>query len=130
MILPWAIPGLVSLMLFRNAFDKDGLVNQFLFASGLMEPVTNLLYKIGLEGQPDQPIFWFQPIYNGNLARFIVVMCNLWLGAPYHMMLITGILITIPKDLYEAATIEWRIGWSTISAILLSYGIECERFLR
>lgn len=106
MILPWAIPALVSLMVFRNAFDKDGLINQFLFATGLMEPVTNFLYRIGLEGQPDQPIFWFQPIYNGKLARFIVVLVNLWLGAPYHMMMITGVLSTIPKELYEAAAID------------------------
>ncbi|HOX17959.1 MAG TPA: ABC transporter permease subunit [Spirochaetales bacterium] len=106
MILPWAIPSLVSLMVFRNAFDKDGLVNQFLFASGLMEPVTNFLYKIGLEGKPDMPIFWFQPIYNGALARFVVVLTNLWLGAPYHMMMIIGVLATVPKELYEAAAID------------------------
>ncbi|WP_304226634.1 carbohydrate ABC transporter permease, partial [Gracilinema caldarium] len=94
MILPWAIPSLVSLMMFRNAFDKDGLVNQFLFATGLMEPVSNFLFHIGLAGKADQPIFWFQPIYNGRLARFVVLMVNLWLGAPYHMMMIIGTLAT------------------------------------
>jgi len=110
MILPWAIPSLVSLMMFRNAFDKDGLVNQFLFATGLMEPVSKLLFNIGLAGQADQPIFWFQPIYNGKLARFVVILVNLWLGAPYHMMMIIGVLSTIPKELYEAAAIDGASG--------------------
>ncbi|MBP7095364.1 MAG: ABC transporter permease subunit [Spirochaetia bacterium] len=119
MILPWAIPSLVSLMVFRNAFDKDGLVNQFLFASGLMESVTNFLYKIGLEGKPDMPIFWFQPIYNGALARFVVVLTNLWLGAPYHMMMIIGVLATVPKELYEAAAIDGATGYQRFRFITL-----------
>ncbi len=110
MILPWAIPALVSLMVFRNAFDKDGLVNQVLFATGLIEPVSNFLFKIGLAGQADVPIFWFQPIYNGGLARFIVVLVNLWLGAPYHMMMIIGVLATVPRELYEAAAIDGASG--------------------
>jgi arabinogalactan oligomer/maltooligosaccharide transport system permease protein len=117
MILPWAIPSLVSLMMFRNAFDKDGLVNQFLFASGLMEPVSNFLYNIGLQGKPDQPIFWFQPIYNGRLARFVVILVNLWLGAPYHMMMIIGTLATIPRELYEAAAIDGASGWQRFKYI-------------
>lgn len=117
MILPWAIPALVSLMMFRNAFDKDGLVNQFLFATGLMEPVSNFLYAIGLQGKPDQPIFWFQPIYNGRLARFVVILVNLWLGAPYHMMMIIGTLATIPRELYEAAAIDGASGWQRFKFI-------------
>jgi len=110
MILPWAIPALVSLMVFRNAFDKDGLVNQVLFATGLIEPVSNFLFRIGLAGQADVPIFWFQPIYNGRLARFIVILVNLWLGAPYHMMMIIGVLATVPRELYEAAAIDGASG--------------------
>ncbi|AEJ18260.1 carbohydrate ABC transporter permease [Gracilinema caldarium] len=117
MILPWAIPSLVSLMMFRNAFDKDGLVNQFLFATGLMEPVSNFLFNIGLQGKPDQPIFWFQPIYNGRLARFVVMLVNLWLGAPYHMMMIIGTLSTIPRELYEAAAIDGASGWQRFKYI-------------
>lgn len=111
LILPWAIPALVSLMMFKNAFDKDGLVNQFLFSSGLMQPMTDFLYHIGLEGRPDQPIFWFQPVYNGALAKSVVVLVNLWLGAPYHMMMIIGILSTISRDLYEAAAIDGVSRW-------------------
>lgn len=141
MILPWAIPSLVSLMMFRNAFDKDGLVNQFLFATGLMEPVSNFLFHIGLAGKADQPIFWFQPIYNGRLARFVVILVNLWLGAPYHMMMIIGTLSTIPRELYEAAAMDGATGWhrfkfitwpmviaATMPALIMTFSFNFNNF--
>lgn len=119
LVLPWAIPSLISLILFKNILNKDGLINQILFATNLMEPVSNFLYNIGLQGRPDQPIYWFDPVYNGNLAKFCVIMVNLWLGAPYHMMLIIGVLATIPRDLYEAANIDGATGVQRFKAITL-----------
>ncbi|HUX42156.1 MAG TPA: sugar ABC transporter permease [Rectinemataceae bacterium] len=119
LVIPWALPQLIALMMFRNVFDKDGLMNQFLFASGLMQPVTNFLHAVGLEGKADVPIFWFQPIYNGALAKAIVILVNLWYGAPYHMMMIIGVLSTIPKDLYEAADIDGATGFQRFRSITL-----------
>ncbi|HZK20634.1 MAG TPA: ABC transporter permease subunit, partial [Treponemataceae bacterium] len=104
---------------FKFAFNKDGLVNQILWASGLMEPVSNALHAIGLQGQADQPIYWFDQMYNGNLARSVVLLVNLWLGAPYHMMMITGCLTTISQDLYEAAEIDGASSWHSFKAITL-----------
>jgi len=106
LIIPWAFPALVSLLAFRNVFDKDGLMNQILLATGMMKPLSDLLYGIGLEGKPDDIIFWFDPPYNANLAKFVAIMVNLWVGAPYFMMLMTGIMSTIPADRYEAAMID------------------------
>lgn len=119
MILPWAIPSLISLMLFKNVFHREGLMNQILFATNSMESFSRFLYKIGLQGQIDQPIYWFDPIYNGNLAKAVVVLVNLWLGAPYFMMLIIGVLSTIPKDLYEAADIDGASDFQRFKAITL-----------
>ena len=119
LVIPWALPQLIALMMFRNVSDKDGLMNQFLFMSGLMQPATDFLHAIGLEGKADIPIFWFQPIYNGALAKAIVVLVNLWYGAPYHMMMIIGVLSTIPKDLYEAADIDGATGWQRFRSITL-----------
>lgn len=119
MILPWAIPSLISLMLFKNVFNREGLMNQILFATNTMESFSKFLYNIGLQGQFDQPIYWFDPIYNGNLAKAVVVFVNLWLGAPYFMMLIVGVLSTIPKDLYEAADIDGATGFQRFRAITL-----------
>ena len=178
LILPWAIPGLITLMLFKNAFAKDGLLNQILYATGSMDSFSKFLTNIGLQGsvgpyleglvsgewrtdiEPllvqynisseairayletgstsllpagisadvlsmfrlrnfDSPIFWFAPWYNGNLAKACVIFVNLWLGAPYHMMMIIGCLATIPRDLYEAADIDGATGWQRFKAITL-----------
>lgn len=119
MILPWAIPSLISLMLFKNVFNREGLMNQILFATNTMEGFSKFLFNIGLQGKFDQPIYWFDPIYNGNLAKAVVVIVNLWLGAPYFMMLIIGVLSTIPKDLYEAANIDGATGIQRFNAITL-----------
>ncbi len=110
LILPWAIPGMISLMVFKNAFDTNGLFNKILHATDTMEPVSTFLYNIGLQGRPDATIYWFSQPYNGNLAKAVIVIVNLWLGAPYFMMLITGTLTTLPADLYEAASIDGASG--------------------
>ncbi len=105
-IIPWAMPSLISLLAFRNIFHKDGLANQILLATNLMQPVSKFLHAIGLAGQADPIIFWFDPPYNANLAKAVILLVNLWLGAPYFMMLITGILSTISQDRFEAAMID------------------------
>lgn len=119
LIVPWAVPGMISLMVFKNAFDTQGLINKILLTTGTMQPVSDFLYNIGLQGQPDKTIFWFTQTYNGNLAKAVIILVNLWLGAPYFMMLITGTLTTIPKDLYEAASIDGATGWKKFTSITL-----------
>ena len=39
-------------------------------------------------------------------ALTIVILVNIWLGFPFMMMVFSGALQTIPKDLYEAAAID------------------------
>jgi arabinogalactan oligomer/maltooligosaccharide transport system permease protein len=106
LIVPWAVPSMVSLMVFRQAFQQDGLVNKFLLQSGLMESVSNFFVTIGLTTTAEGIISWLTVYANANLTKAIIVVVNLWLGAPYFMMLITGVLTTLPKDLYEAAAID------------------------
>ena len=121
LILPWAIPSLISLMLFRNVFaDNGGLMNQILVQFDLMEPVKVWLTDIGLVGQNDPgSILWLTSPQNGALAKVIVLVVNLWLGFPYFMMLITGVLGTIPKDLYEAAEIDGANGFQKFRYVTL-----------
>lgn len=104
--IPWAIPAMITLMVFKNVFDTTGLANQLLNTMNIMEPMSQFLFNIGLQGQADPQIYWFTATYNGNLAKAVVLLVNLWLGTPYFMMLITGVLTTLPKDLYEAAKID------------------------
>ncbi len=106
LIVPWAIPSMVSLMVFRQAFQQDGLVNKFLLQSNLMVSASNFFHQIGLTGSAEGIISWLTVYANAGLTKAVIVMVNLWLGAPYFMMLITGVLTTLPKDLYEAAAID------------------------
>jgi len=112
LILPWAIPGMISLMLFRNVFaDNGGLMNQVLAQMGATESVKNFLRALGLVNQVDLEvglgnILWLTGRQNGGLAKALIIIVNLWLGYPYFMMLITGVLGTIPESLYEAADID------------------------
>lgn len=112
LILPWAIPGMISLMLFRNVFaDNFGLMNQVLNNFGITESVKEVLRMLNLVNQVDAVpgtgnILWLNEPANGNLAKTIIIVVNLWLGYPYFMMLITGVLGTIPGSLYEAADID------------------------
>lgn len=119
LIVPWAIPGMISLMVFRNVFALDGLANQLLLQLNLMKPVSSFLYSVGLQGEIGTVIYWFSKFINRNLTKAVILLVNLWLGAPYFMMLITGVLTTLPKDLYEAAAIDGASRWQSFRNITL-----------
>jgi len=108
MILPWAIPALVTQMVFRNIFSANGgLANELLVEFGLLEQAKTFFASIGLMGQTHSGvILWFNDTMNGPLAKVMVILVNLWLGSPYFMLLIVGVLGTIPAALYEAAEID------------------------
>lgn len=88
MILPWAIPQLISLLVFKNLLN------------GQFGPVGQLLIDLGIT---DQRIpFLTHPI----LAKVTVLVVNLWMGFPMFMIMIQGILSNIDKELYEAGEID------------------------
>lgn len=86
LILPWAIPGFVSILVLRGLFnDQWGHVNQ-------------MLAYIGLAHIP-----WFNSIF---WSRVLILLVNLWLGFPWFMILCSGILQSISVDVYEAAEVD------------------------
>lgn len=87
-ILPYAVPGMISLMMWRNLLN------------GQFGPINAMLKQWGLISET---IPWLSDF---TLARISVLLVNLWLGFPYFMMLTTGVLTSVPADLYEAASID------------------------
>ena len=82
LILPYAIPSFMSILIWRGLFNKEyGAIN------------TLLGLNIDLFDSP-----W--------LARFAVIFVNLWLGFPYMYLIGSGALQSIPKELEEAASID------------------------
>ncbi len=114
-ILPWAIPSLVTLLMFRNIFSaQGGLANQIIDSFGgvdLLVKIKGVLASLGLYSQEaagsfsGQYIQWFG-LVNYKLGRLLIIVINLWIGYPYFMLLITGTLTSIPSDMYEAADID------------------------
>ena len=41
--------------------------------------------------------------YDPNMARFALIMVNIWLGFPYMMNICIGAINAIPTEYYEAA---------------------------
>ena len=87
-ILPYAIPGVVSMLFWQNALNGAfGTVNKTLQALGLI----------------DGAIPWLSDPW---LAKFMVVTINLWAGFPYFMLLVTGTMTAISRDVMEAAEVD------------------------
>ena len=58
---------------------------------------------------------------NATWARVTVIIVNLWIGIPYTMMQVTGILQNIPMELYEAADVDGANGFVKFFKITLPY---------
>lgn len=88
LILPYAIPGFISLLLWSSFYNQDfGLINNL----------------TGLD------INWFG---NATTAKIAVLITNLWMGFPYMFLVSTGALQAIPEELSEAARIDGASGFA------------------
>ena len=54
-------------------------------------------------------------------AKFMIVLINIWVGIPYLLLIATGILMNIPADLYEAATIDGAGPFQQFKSITMPY---------
>lgn len=88
-ILPFAVPGFISLLIMRLLFTGLGPINTFVMS-------------IGFERIP-----W---LTDPLLAKIVLVLVNIWLGAPYFMAMMSGVLTNISSELYEAADIDGATG--------------------
>ncbi|GLR73311.1 maltose ABC transporter permease MalF [Aliivibrio sifiae] len=86
LILPYAVPAFISILIFRGLFNQSfGEINMLL----------DSMFGI----QPN----WFSDPFT---AKTMVLIVNTWLGFPYMMILCMGLLKSIPEDLYEASAID------------------------
>jgi arabinogalactan oligomer/maltooligosaccharide transport system permease protein len=54
-------------------------------------------------------------------AKITVIVVNLWVGIPYTILITSGILMNIPADLYESATIDGAGPFKSFMKITLPY---------
>ena len=86
-VLSIAVPQFVTLMIMNIMLQPSGAVNV-------------LLTNLGLITSPLP--FWT----NATWAKITIIVINLWIGIPYTMLQVTGILQNIPAELYEAARMD------------------------
>ncbi|UCF99743.1 MAG: sugar ABC transporter permease [Spirochaetaceae bacterium] len=87
-LLPWAMPGVVS-----------GTVWVWIF-HGQWGVLNSLLMKLGII---DNYIQWLN---TPNLARIAVMVAHIWTQIPFASVLLMAALTTINKEIYEAAEVD------------------------
>ncbi len=84
-----AVPQFVSLLTMRTIFNTNG-------------PANIILRELGIIGATGAVPFFTDP----TLAKVTIILINIWIGVPYTLLTMTGILQNIPEDLYEAARVD------------------------
>jgi maltose/maltodextrin transport system permease protein len=85
LFLPYAVPGFISILVFKGLFNQN---------FGEINSILNAVFGI-------KPAWFADPL----LAKVMLLIVNVWLGFPYIMVLCTGLIKSIPADLYEASAI-------------------------
>ncbi|MEM7332586.1 MAG: maltose ABC transporter permease MalF [Chloroflexota bacterium] len=107
LLIPYTIPPLITIIIWRGMMNPElGVINNFLQAAiGFSPPWLN----------------------DAGWARLAILIVNLWLGYPYFMLITSGALQSIPKDIYSAAEVDgasaWQQFWKiTLPLLLVSVG--------
>ena len=101
-----AVPQFVSLLLMNQMLQTNGAFNILLgYLNGGVNPKIAFLSD------------------NVWVARLTVMIVNCWVGIPYTILSMSGILMNIPEDLYESARIDGASPVKTFTAITLPYMI-------
>ena len=105
LVLTIAIPQFISLLYVSKMFSDNGFILAFMYNKLGVDKTFSF---IGVNANP-----W--------VARATVIVINIWIGIPYLMLIVTGILMNIPADLYESAQIDGANVWQQYTKITLPY---------
>jgi maltose/maltodextrin transport system permease protein len=99
LFLPYAVPGFISILVFKGLFNQN---------LGEVNLILNALFGI-------RPAWFSDPL----LAKAMLLIVNIWLGFPYMMVLCSGLIQSIPADLYEASAVVGAGPWTNFRRITL-----------
>ena len=99
LLVPWVIPPAMSTLAWLWLFDPS---------------YSAFNYTLGLFGVG--PIPWTG---DAGWARFSVILVNIWVGAPFFMIMYLAALKSVPDQLYEAAAIDGANWWQRIWYVTL-----------
>jgi multiple sugar transport system permease protein len=105
MLVPWAMPTVVTSKMFGWLFDgQHGLINYLLKSVGLIDGNVN----------------WYGSV---DHALNTIIIADVWKTTPFMALLLLAGLQTVPRSLTEAAKMDgasaWRIFWHVRLPLLL-----------
>lgn len=99
LLVPWVIPPAMSTLAWLWLFDPSYSAFNWIFE------------RFGLHG-----VNW---LGDPHWARFAVILVNVWVGAPFFMIMYLAALKSVPEQLYEAASIDGANWWQKLWFITL-----------
>jgi multiple sugar transport system permease protein len=100
-LLPWALPAVVSGLLWKWILNADfGILNGILYALGLIDNYIPFLA-------------------DPTLAKISLIMAHIWKEGPLVAIFFLAGLQLIPEELYESAKIDGGGGWRIFRLITL-----------
>jgi multiple sugar transport system permease protein len=108
-ILPWLFTVAIIAVLWRMLLNPNGIINYLLISSGVID--------VGVE--------WLS---SRSTALLAITVINIWAGYPFFMVSLLAGLQGIPRDLYEAATVDgaspfqqfWHVTLPQLRPIIVS----------
>jgi len=101
LLVPWGVPPVVNGLLWSFIFNAQyGYLNRTLLALGVLREPVNWL------GDP-------------TLAMGAVIVAYVWRTTPFNILLYHAGLRGIPRDYYEAASVDGASGWRSFWHITL-----------
>ncbi len=93
-LVPWAIPTIVSALMWKLIFDSSGVANRIL----------------------GREILW---LADNGASFWAIVVADVWKTAPFIALLTLAGLQTIPAEVYEAAKVDGATTWQPFVRITL-----------
>lgn len=99
LIVPYPIPALVSILIWRNLLDPD----------------------FGALVSLQESLFGWAPNWRTNptATRAAIILINMWLSYPYFYIVSSGALQAIPTDMLDAAAVDGANLWQRFRRITL-----------
>lgn len=100
-LIPWAVPTVVSATLWKTMFDpRTGFVD----------------YLLGNAGLPGAHTTWLAGIWTSWVAIFVA---DAWKNVPFMAIILLAGLQVIPNEVYEAARIDGAGAWQSFRRMTL-----------